>query len=142
LSRVRVEADHSQRRPRQRLRQSSVAGNLRRPLERITRDDGRTGARGDARAIADAGRALGAYDARSFAGDVDVPVAVVLTTKDRLVRPRKQRALAKATGAHVIELAGDHDVPWMQGPAFGAATREAVRSVVAARKPVRLVADG
>ena len=41
-----------------------------------------------AEAIADAGRALGNYDARAFAGDVDVPTAVVVTTKDRLVRPR------------------------------------------------------
>jgi 3-oxoadipate enol-lactonase len=99
--------------------------------------------RGDPRAIADAGRALGAYDARVIAGGVDVPTAVVVTTKDRLVRPRKQRALAKATSAHTIELVGDHDVPWMNGPAFGAATREAVQSVLAALRPVRLVAaDG
>ena len=99
--------------------------------------------RGDARAIADAGRALGNYDARPIAGLVDVPAVVVVTTKDRLVRPRKQRALAAATSARTIELVGDHDVPWIQGPAFGTATREAVQSVLAALRPVRLVAgDG
>jgi pimeloyl-ACP methyl ester carboxylesterase len=43
--------------------------------------------RGDPGDLADAGRALGEYDARPFAKKVDVPAAVVVTTKDRLVRP-------------------------------------------------------
>lgn len=86
--------------------------------------------RGDAREIADAGRALGAYDARPIAGGVDVPVATVVTTADRLVRPRKQRALAKATRAEVFELDGDHDVCWIKGDEFAKSTRDAVRSVL------------
>jgi pimeloyl-ACP methyl ester carboxylesterase len=86
--------------------------------------------RGDASEIADAGRALGRYDARPFAGDVDVPTAVVVTTKDRLVRPRKQRALAKAVpGAEVLLLEGDHDVALMSVDEFAARTVAAVRSV-------------
>ena len=86
--------------------------------------------RGDAGDIGHAGRALGRYDARSFAAEVDVPVAVLLTTKDRLVRPRKQRALADATRAHVVELNADHDAPFVNGKRFGDATREVVRWVV------------
>ena len=86
--------------------------------------------RGDAREIADAGRALGEYDARPFASSLGVPAAVVVTTRDRLVRPKKQRALAAALRAETFELAGDHDVPWLQGPAFAATTVQAVRSVL------------
>lgn len=86
--------------------------------------------RGDARDLADAGRALGDYDARPFAGRIDVPTAVVVTTKDRLVRPRKQRALASAVpGAHVIEVKADHDAPLMEADALRAATVAAVRHV-------------
>jgi 3-oxoadipate enol-lactonase len=43
--------------------------------------------RGDPAEIADAGRALGCYDARPFAGEIDVPVGRVVTTRDRRVRP-------------------------------------------------------
>jgi pimeloyl-ACP methyl ester carboxylesterase len=85
--------------------------------------------RGDPADIAHAGRALGNYDARPFAGNVDIPVSVLVTTKDRLVRPRKQRELAKATRATVFELAADHDAPFIGGKEFGDATREAIASV-------------
>jgi len=98
--------------------------------------------RGDPREIADAGRALGSYDARLFAGDVDVPAAVVVTTRDRLVRPRKQRALAAATRAEVFEVRGDHDVCFIDGPAFAATTCAAVSAVHERAHPVRLVAGG
>ncbi len=97
--------------------------------------------RGEARAVADAGRALGDYDARPFAGDVDVPVAVVITTEDRLVQPKKQRALAKATRATVFELASDHDACFVDGDDFAAVTRTSVRSVLEQIGPVRRLAD-
>jgi pimeloyl-ACP methyl ester carboxylesterase len=88
--------------------------------------------RGDPTAIVQAGRALGNYDARAFAPLVDVPTTVVVTTKDRLVRPRKQRQLAAAIpGARTIEFAGDHDAPLVLGEPFRAATEAAVRSVLA-----------
>lgn len=86
--------------------------------------------RGDPADITNAGRALGGYDACAFAGDLDVPAAVVVTTRDRLVRPKKQRALAKALRATTFELDGDHGVPWQQGAAFAAVTAAAVRSVL------------
>jgi len=86
--------------------------------------------RGDPADLAGAGRALGNYDARPFAGSVDVPTAVVVTTKDRLVRPRKQRALAAAIpAAHAIDVHADHDAPLMESDRFRAATVAAIRHV-------------
>ena len=87
--------------------------------------------RGDPEAIADAGRALGAYDARPFASDVDVPTSVVITTRDRLVKPKKQRALARAiAGARLFELDGDHDAALVRAGPFRRVTADAVRSVL------------
>ena len=87
--------------------------------------------RGDPEAIADAGRALGNYDARSFARNVDVPTSVVVTTKDRLVRPRKQRQLADAIpDAQAFELRGDHDACLLHPEQFRAITEVAVLSVI------------
>lgn len=87
--------------------------------------------RGDPADLADAGRALGEYDGRPFAGDVDVPTAVVVTTDDRLVRPRKQRALARAIPrAKAFDLAGDHDACLVEADAFVAVTVASIRWVV------------
>lgn len=89
--------------------------------------------RGDPGDLAAAGRALGNHDGRPFAGDIDVPTAVVVTTRDRLVRPRKQRALAAAVPrSHAIELKADHDAPFMRTPEFRAATAAALRYVLGA----------
>jgi 3-oxoadipate enol-lactonase len=61
--------------------------------------------------LVEAGRELSRYDARRFAPFVDVPTAVLLTQHDRLVRPRKQKALATTIGATVFTVDGDHDSP-------------------------------
>jgi 3-oxoadipate enol-lactonase len=58
--------------------------------------------------IAEAGRELGRFDSRPWLGSVDVPSAVVLTSRDTAVPPRKQRELAGALGAQVFEAALDH----------------------------------
>jgi 3-oxoadipate enol-lactonase len=88
--------------------------------------------RGDPEALADAGRALGNYDFRPFAASIDVPAAVVVTTKDRLVRPRKQLALARSIArSRTYEIAGDHDAALVLGEAFASATEDAVRWVLA-----------
>jgi len=87
--------------------------------------------RGDPEALADAGRALGRYDARPFASSVDVPATVVVTTRDRLVRPRKQRALARAIpDAEVIEVRADHDLCLVAPHEFRSATEKAIRLVI------------
>ena len=100
--------------------------------------------RGDPTEIANAGRALGKYDSRGFAGSVDVPAAVVVTTKDRLVRPRKQRALAEAIpGARTFELAGDHDVCLVSPEDFAAVTVAALTDVLGrvTERPVKGAAE-
>jgi 3-oxoadipate enol-lactonase len=78
--------------------------------------------RGDPLAIVQAGRALSRYDARAWAHTLGVPAGSLVTTADRLVLPRKQRELASALRAHVVEVAGDHLVPWEQPRAFSDAT--------------------
>lgn len=91
--------------------------------------------RGDPAAIADAGRALGNHDARAFAGRIDVPTAVVVTTRDRLVRPKKQRQLARAIpGARTFEIAADHDACLVRPDDFRATTVAAVRDVAQRRR--------
>jgi 3-oxoadipate enol-lactonase len=80
--------------------------------------------------IVDAGRALREFDARSHAAGLGrLAAVVVVTTDDRLVLPRKQRTLAAALGAEVVELEGDHDAAVTNGDAFGAAVRAAVDHV-------------
>jgi 3-oxoadipate enol-lactonase len=85
--------------------------------------------RGDPVDMAEAGRALGRYDARPFAREIDVPVAVVVTTKDQLVLPEKQLQLAAATGATVFELEGDHLAPVLVPQELAAVTLRAIAAV-------------
>lgn len=80
--------------------------------------------RADIGAVVEAGKALGAYDATDWASSLDVPAAMLITTNDRLVKPRKQRALAAALGAEVREIATDHLGPWEQPDQFSSATIE------------------
>ena len=53
-----------------------------------------------------------------------------MTTRDRLVKPRKQLALADAMNAFVIELPDDHLAAWTSPDAFAKASVELVQSVV------------
>ena len=87
--------------------------------------------RGDVAALAEAGRATGRYDARSFASHIEVPCTVVVTTRDHMVRPSKQRALVRALrNVETIELAGDHDVPFTSVAGFSDAAVAGVSSVM------------
>ena len=85
--------------------------------------------RGDPHMIVQAGRALSRYDARSCAAQLGKPAAMLITTKDRLVRPRKQRALASTLGAEIRELPGDHLCTWAQPDQFASLTVELVEAV-------------
>jgi pimeloyl-ACP methyl ester carboxylesterase len=58
--------------------------------------------------LAEAGRELGRFDSRPWIGSLRMPAAVVVTTHDTLVSPRKQRSLAAALGARVLEAPCDH----------------------------------
>jgi 3-oxoadipate enol-lactonase len=96
--------------------------------------------RGLARELAEAGYALSRYDARPWAGQLGLPAAMVITTRDRLVRPAKQRELAEALHAEVIEIDADHDLPLTRGGDYARLTRLAVDNAAAAaglRGPAR-----
>jgi pimeloyl-ACP methyl ester carboxylesterase len=88
--------------------------------------------RGLARELADAGRALSLYDAQPWAGQLGLPAAMLITTRDRLVRPSKQRELAEALRAHVIEIDADHDLPLVRGDEYARLTGLAVDTAAAA----------
>jgi 3-oxoadipate enol-lactonase len=69
--------------------------------------------RHSARDIAEAGRELGRFDSRPWLGSVSVPIAVLMTTRDELVPPRKQRQLAAAAGGPVFETPLRHlEIGW------------------------------
>jgi 3-oxoadipate enol-lactonase len=82
--------------------------------------------RGLGRTLIDAGRALSQFDSRPWAHELGLPAVVCVTLQDRLVPPHKQRALAKALRAQVVEIDGDHDVTLVKRTLYAAATREAV----------------
>jgi pimeloyl-ACP methyl ester carboxylesterase len=68
-------------------------------------------ARNDPEDIAEAGRELGRYDARGWLPSVDVPTAVVVTTRDRLVPAQRQRRMAgRIPGSVTYEADGYHDL--------------------------------
>ena len=96
--------------------------------------------RGSSRDIAEAGRELGRFDSRPWAGALDVPAAVVVTARDRSVPPRKQRELAQLLGAQAFDDQGDHDSVVSRGPQFAgvllaalAAVGDSLESAVPAR---------
>lgn len=88
--------------------------------------------RNEPRVMVQAGKALSRYDARSWASDLGVPAAMLISTKDRLVKPRKQRQLAAALRATVVEVEMDHLGALERPTQFSSATVELVTSVAAA----------
>jgi 3-oxoadipate enol-lactonase len=83
-------------------------------------------ARGSSRDIAEAGRELGRFDSRPWAGALDVPAVAIITTRDRSVPPRKQRELAELTHARTLEIAGDHNAVVLRGQEYAALLVDAV----------------
>ncbi|MEY2581450.1 MAG: hypothetical protein QOE09_1299 [Ilumatobacteraceae bacterium] len=93
--------------------------------------------RNDPISIVQAGQALSRYDAREWVAELDVPAASLITTRDHLVRPRKQYALAAAMRADVRELEADHLSAWERPEEFAARTVELIELVAA--KSAKLV---
>jgi pimeloyl-ACP methyl ester carboxylesterase len=63
----------------------------------------------DPRSVIQATHALSHFSSRDWIGKVDVPTAVIVTTRDELVPPERQRKLAASIpGAKVFEVDGDH----------------------------------
>lgn len=87
--------------------------------------------RNDAFAMVQAGQALSRFDASSWAARLNLPSASLVTTRDRLVKPRKQRALAAALHAQVEEVAGDHLSALMNPVEYTAATLKLLTYVLA-----------
>lgn len=85
--------------------------------------------RNDAFNIVQAGQSLSRYDGREFVPALGKPAASLITTRDRLVWPRKQRALADALDAFVIELRDDHLASWTSADEFAKATLRLVQHV-------------
>lgn len=89
--------------------------------------------------MAQAGRAISRFDARTFIGSLHLPTCVVLTTQDQLVSPAKQRELVQTAGASVVPLEGDHFVNVTKPVEFSAATARAVAMVLSASAPLPTV---
>lgn len=89
--------------------------------------------------MSQAGRAISRFDARPWVGAINVPTVVVLTTRDQLVPPRKQRALAEATNATVMPVDGDHFINVGSPTEFSAVTSRAVRRLVESQPAGRVV---
>jgi 3-oxoadipate enol-lactonase len=58
--------------------------------------------------LAEAGRELGRFDSRPWLGSIDLPFAVVITTRDEAVPVYKQRELAEASRGEVFEVPMRH----------------------------------
>jgi 3-oxoadipate enol-lactonase len=85
--------------------------------------------RGSARDIAEAGRELGRFDSRTWINRIRVPAAVVVTTRDTAVPPRKQYELAESLRAQVFEIASDHAGVVVNGEEFAAVLLRALEAV-------------
>ncbi len=68
------------------------------------------------------GDAISRFDARPWVGDLGVPVLVVVTTRDQLMRPTWQRDLvARLPDPQVVEIDGRHEAPLTHAPELAAA---------------------
>ncbi|MBI4885220.1 MAG: alpha/beta hydrolase [Actinobacteria bacterium] len=85
--------------------------------------------RNDTFNVVQAGQSLSRYDAREWAPSLGKTASCLITTRDRLVKPRKQRALADALNAQVIELSDDHLAAWTSPDEFAKTTVELIRRV-------------
>ena len=88
--------------------------------------------RHEARDVAEAGRELGRFDSRPWLASLSrPPAAMVLTGRDQMVAPAKQRELAQATAATVFEVPLDHLEPGDRPDLYNPALISAVATVAA-----------
>jgi 3-oxoadipate enol-lactonase len=83
----------------------------------------------DMGSLLEAGRELGRFDSRPWLGGVDVPTSCIVMSRDDVVSPERQRALAASIpAASVREIDADHiacaRAPQLFVPALVAACRE------------------
>jgi pimeloyl-ACP methyl ester carboxylesterase len=84
--------------------------------------------------IVGAGRAIVGFDARPWLAELGAPAASVVTLRDLVVGPDRQRSTAAALGAPVIEVDGGHAVCVTDPEVLGGAVRRAVDVVASGRR--------
>ena len=88
------------------------------------------------REIAGAGAVIAGFDSRPWIGDVDLPTAVVVTGRDKLIPPERQRGLAsRITGATIYEAPSGHASCVIGAQRFTPAMAEACASVSSRLRP-------
>ena len=90
--------------------------------------------RHSSRDIAEAGRELGRFDSRPWLSGVEPTVGVLVTVRDELVSPRKQRELAAAAGGPVVEADISHMQVVERAGQFNPPLLEAIAAVSAASR--------
>lgn len=89
-------------------------------------------------AVAQAVAALGRHHSRPWLRDVDVPTAVVVTCRDKVIPPERQLALARRIpGASVHDIDAGHAACVMEAEVFVPALVEAATTVAARRGELR-----
>lgn len=88
-----------------------------------------------------AARALGRFDGAPIAAAHDLPAVVIVTRRDRAVRPERQDRLADAWRATTVDLDADHDAPLVRLDDFARCVIEAVGRVAVTVGGGRLPAD-
>ena len=84
----------------------------------------------DPASLIQATHALSGFSSHDWIGTVDVPTAVIVTTRDELVPPERQRKLAESIpGAEVFEVDGDHAACVARADSFVPALLDACRGV-------------
>lgn len=84
----------------------------------------------DPATVIQASHALTGFSSHDWIGQVDVPTAVIVTTRDELVPPERQRKLAASIpAAQVFEVEGDHGACLARADLFVPALVAACRSV-------------
>lgn len=88
-------------------------------------------------AILAAAASLGTFTSRAWIGDLSVPAVVVATTQDRVVPLRRQRKLAAALDAPVLEIDAGHFVARRDPHALTGAITAAARRLLSSRPSPR-----
>lgn len=84
----------------------------------------------DPASVIQATHALSGFSSHDWIGSVDVPTAVIVTTRDELVPPKRQYDLAASIpGAEVFEVEGDHSACVARADLFVPALLAACHSV-------------
>ncbi len=78
------------------------------------------------------GADLLSFDSRGWISALEVPSAVVVTTADRFISPRRQHLLATSLDALAVYVDGDHSICMARPALFADALLRACRSVVLA----------